>query len=90
MLKLILFKKKYKEINLFNSYIPTLKELFLNPKIKKRKIFSINSKFLLKVIEFFEFIHIPLPIKKDNLLGFIENKKFMHKKTKLNFFLKKI
>lgn len=90
MLKLILFKKKYKEINLFNSYIPTLKELFLNSKIKKKKIFSINSKFLLKIIEFFEFIHIPLPIKKDNLLGFIANKKFMHKKTKLNFLLKKI
>ena len=28
--------------------------------------------------------------KKDNLLGFIANKKFMHKKTKLNFLLKKI
>jgi nucleoside-diphosphate-sugar epimerase len=86
ILRLILSKKKYKEINLFNKYIPTLKEIFINSKLSNKKIiFSIKSNLLLKVLNFFEIIHMPFFIKKDNLLGFLGNKNFIYKRTKLNF-----
>jgi nucleoside-diphosphate-sugar epimerase len=84
ILKLILTNKKIKELNLFNPRLTSLREIILQSSKKKIIIVSIPYICFFIFLGLFEILKIRMPIKLDNLSGFIANQNSTHKASKLN------
>jgi nucleoside-diphosphate-sugar epimerase len=82
-LKLIMTKKKIKEFNLFLPNLTSLRELIIKATKKNFFIIPIPYAFFLFFLTISEALKIPLPIKLDNLLGFIANQNSDHKASEV-------
>lgn len=72
------------EANLFDPHMKSLRELVLESaaEVGRRPIvLSVPSQALIRMLRLAEMLHLPLPVKADNLAGFIANQAAQHAPT---------
>nr|VFK63750.1 MAG: Nucleoside-diphosphate-sugar epimerase [Candidatus Kentron sp. UNK]VFK70937.1 MAG: Nucleoside-diphosphate-sugar epimerase [Candidatus Kentron sp. UNK] len=83
-LSILSMKMDIREFNLFEPELRTLRQLILDEAKKVRRkvlIIAVPSRFLLILLNCLEWLRIPLPIKADNLIGFVANQSVTYQPT---------